>query len=172
MRCLGPLELLDDRAVIGDPQRQGGTCLVLTPEGLEHRANGTPEPLELLPWSRVVQLDIRTTHWHWMATRGATVAKWALLSRAHLGRNACSVHALVRHPYDDWYARYSHHERAYTEAHTYLLGLLFEAVSEARLTHRLGDAEWLGAVVEQVAPLPFRRSSAQRIREIVAAVPV
>ncbi|MFC9384928.1 hypothetical protein [Streptomyces venezuelae] len=172
MNRLGPLGLVGDRWVIGDPEREGGLHLVLTAEGLEHRESGTPEPLELLPWSRVMQLDIRTAHWDWMATRGAAVAKWVLQSRADLGRNACSVHALVRHPYDDWYARYSHHERAYTEAHIFLLRLLFEAVSQAKLTHRLGDAEWLGAVVEQVAPLPHRRSSVKRIREIVSAVPV
>ncbi|MFB8080542.1 MULTISPECIES: hypothetical protein [unclassified Streptomyces] len=172
MGTLGPLELVGDRWVIGDPEREGGVHLVLTAEGLEHRENGTPEPLELLPWSRVMQLDIRAASRSWMATRSANVLMWVTQSRADMGRYACSVHALVRHPYDDWRARYSHHERAYRAAPTYLLQLLLEAVSDAKLVHRLGDAEWLGAVIEQVADLPFRRSSAQRVREIVAAVPV
>ncbi|MFB7833196.1 MULTISPECIES: hypothetical protein [unclassified Streptomyces] len=172
MGTLGPLELVGDRWVIGDPEREGGVHLVLTAEGLEHRENGTPEPLELLPWSRVMQLDIRAASRSWMATRSANVLMWITQSRADMGRYACSVHALVRHPYDDWRARYSHHERVYRAAPTYLLQLLLEAVSDAKLVHRLGDAEWLGAVIEQVADLPFRRSSAQRVREIVAAVPV
>ncbi|MFE5909959.1 hypothetical protein ACFQ6B_12900 [Streptomyces wedmorensis] len=173
MGQLGPLELVGDRWVIGDPERAGGMCLVLTAEGMEHRANGTAEPLELLPWSRVMELGIRTTYRAWMATRGGTALVWATQSDAiDMGRYACSVHALVRHPYDDWYALYSHHERRYTGVQIYLVIELFQAVSEAKLTHRLGDAEWLGAVVEQVAPLPYRRSSVRRIREIIAAVPV
>ncbi|MER6094503.1 hypothetical protein ABT154_01275 [Streptomyces sp. NPDC001728] len=170
---LGPLEPVGDRWVIGDVKRPGGTCLVLTAEGLEHCANGTSEPLEVVPWSRVMELGIRTTYRAWMATRGGTALSWAGQSNAvDMGRDACSVHALVRHPYDDWFARYSHHRRAYTGAHVYLVGHLFEAVSEAKLMHRLGDPRWLGAVVEQVAPLPNRRASARRVREIVGAADV
>ncbi len=173
MKRLGPLGLVGDRWVIGDPEREGGTCLVLTAEGMEHRVNGTAEPREVVPWSRVMELGIRTTTRAWMATRGGTALQWAAQSNhLDMGRDACSVHALVRHPYDDWYARYSHHEQRYPAVHTYLVIELFRAVSEAKLTHRLGDAEWLGAVVEQVAPLPYRRSSVARIREIISAVVV
>ncbi|WP_030692393.1 hypothetical protein [Streptomyces globisporus] len=170
---LGPLELVGDRWVIGDPKRQGGMCLVLTAEALEHHANGEAEPIEVVPWSRFMELGIRAAHRAWMATRGGTALTWAAQTNAlDMGRDACSVHGLVRHPYDDWAARYSHHRRAYTGAHVYLLSHLVEAVSEAKLLHRLGDPQWLAAVVEQVAPLPYRRSSVRAIREIVTATPV
>ncbi|MFB7447896.1 hypothetical protein [Streptomyces sp. NPDC056194] len=159
--------------MIGDPKRQGGTCLVLTAEGLEHHANGTAEPLEVVPWSRIMELRIRATYRAWMATRAAAPLGWgSALSPVETGRDGCSVHALVRHPYDDWFARYSHHERAYTGAHIYLVDHLISAVSEAKLLHRLGNPAWLGAVVAQVAPLPYRRSSVRAIREIVEAARV
>ncbi|MFJ9826823.1 hypothetical protein ACIRSU_20990 [Streptomyces sp. NPDC101160] len=170
---LGPLELVGDRWVIGDPKRQGGMCLVLTEQGLEHHANGVAEPLEVVPWSRVMELGIRTTYRAWMATRGGSVLTFVSQSNAiDMGRDACSVHALVRHPYDDWVARYSHHQRAYTGAHVYLVEQLIGAVSQAKQLHRLGDPRWLGAVVEQVAPLPHRRSSVRAIREIIEATRV
>ncbi|MGW0118947.1 hypothetical protein [Streptomyces sp. NPDC003327] len=168
---LGPLELVGDRWVIGDPARPNGTCLILTAEGLEHCANGASEPLETVPWSRVMELRLRTTYRSWMATRGGGALGFLSQSDAvDMGRYACSVHALVRHPYDDWFALYSHHQRAYTGAHVHLAVELVDAVSKAKLLHRLGDPVWLGQVVEQVAPLSHWRSAGRRIARIVDGV--
>ncbi|GGU77498.1 hypothetical protein GCM10010275_10150 [Streptomyces litmocidini] len=120
-----------------------------------------------------MELGIRAAPGAWTATRGGGVLLGATQTNAlDTGRDTGSVHALVRHPYDDRGARYSHHRRTRTGVHVYLLCHLVEAVSRAKPLPLLGDPRRLGAVVEQVAPLPYRRSSVRAIREIVEAARV
>ncbi|MEU9995509.1 hypothetical protein [Streptomyces sp. NPDC050848] len=165
---LGPLELVGDRWIIGDPKREDGMCLVLTAEGMEHHRNGAADPLEVVPWSRFMELRLQATPRAWMATRPAGVLAFAAQSSAvPMGRSASSVHALVRHPYDDWFAHYGHHRHAYTDAHVHVVQLLIRTVSEAGLLPRLGDPEWLGAVVAKAAPLNIRPSTKRRVKELV-----
>ncbi|MEU9701865.1 hypothetical protein [Streptomyces sp. NPDC047981] len=144
---LGPLELVGDRWIIGDPKREGGTCLVFTREGIEYHRNGAPEPLELVPWARVVSLQVEAARPVW-------------------------VHALVRHPYDDWFVRYTHHERAYSGTHMYLVTRFIRAVSEAKLLPRLGDPQWVGLAVAKLAPLKIGFTTARRVKEVVEVVEV
>lgn len=141
---LGPLELAGDRWVIGDSRREGNSWLVLAAKGLEHYEYGASRAV--VPWDRFVELDVRATQWAWMASPG-----WGLLGSTMLGRSACSVEALVRHPYDMWSARYTHHKRAYTYDRLSLVQELFRKTVEAKAAQRLGDPQWLSEAVAQLA---------------------
>ncbi|MFI6699810.1 hypothetical protein ACIBJC_12685 [Streptomyces sp. NPDC050509] len=150
---LGPLELVGDRWIIGDPKREGGSCLVLTAEGLERHEFGAPAPDAVVPWSRFVELKIRATFRAWHATRAMGVMGALGGGPLETGRSGCSVHGLLRHPYEGWSVNYSHHERPYTGPHVLVVKALFQKASEAKALHRLGDPEWLGAAVARLAPL-------------------
>lgn len=150
---LGPLELVGDRWIIGDPKREGGSCLVLTAEGMEHHKPGAPEPLVVVPWSKFLELHIQATFRASHATR--TMGVLGVLGGGHMdtGRSGCSVRGLLRHPYEPWSVNYTHHERPYTGSHVFLVKTLFRKTPEARALHRFGDPEWLGAAVARLAPL-------------------
>ncbi|WP_037681930.1 hypothetical protein [Streptomyces cellulosae] len=145
---LGPLELIGERWVIGDPTRKQGLSLVLTPEGLEHHRRGEAAPLLAVEWSRFMELQVRAAHRRWHTTPGLGLSAQP---GADLGPDGCSLHGLVRHPYDLWSARYTHHERRYTGGHVIVLKALFGRLTEARALNRLGDPEWLGAAVAKLS---------------------
>ncbi|MGP3942957.1 MULTISPECIES: hypothetical protein [Streptomyces] len=145
-QLLGPLELTGDRWVLGDPMRKDGLCVVLTTEGLEHRRHGEAAPQLTVQWSRFVELNVRAAYRKWQAAPG-------LPSRpgADMGRDGCSLRGIVRHPYDLWSVRYTHHKRRYTGGHIIMLKALFGQLTQAKALDRLGDSEWLGAVVAQLS---------------------
>ncbi|MCT4352342.1 hypothetical protein M5362_04245 [Streptomyces sp. Je 1-79] len=171
MERLGPLELVGDRWTIGDPNREGGSCLVLTAEGLEHHRNAEPEPQAVLPWSRFMQMQLYATTRAWMATRtmGALSAVGPATAPAY-GRDGCRVYGLLRHPYEDWSARYSHHERPYTPADVFWLGHLLRHTVAAKAADRLGDAEWLATAVTRLATLrpSWGLTANRRAAEVIA----
>ncbi|MDO0913294.1 hypothetical protein QQM39_21320 [Streptomyces sp. DT2A-34] len=148
---LGPLELVGDRWVIGDPARKDGLCVELTPEGLEHHRRGETAPQLVLPWSRFVELKVRAAYVRWHATpAGGFVGAFA--PGADMGRDCCSLYGILRHPYELWKVRYTHHERRYAAGHAIVLKALFDQLTEARALDRLGDPEWLGAAVAKLSP--------------------
>ncbi|WP_344566558.1 hypothetical protein [Streptomyces axinellae] len=166
---LGPLELVGDRWIIGDPKREGGSCLVLTPEGMEHHRPGAPEPLAFFPWSIFVELSIRATYKAWHASRTMGVLNGVGGGYMEAGRDGCSVGGIRRHPYEPWSVNYAHHARAYSGNHVHAVRVLFRTLSEARALHRLGDAEWLGAAVVRLASLSggWALSMTRRVRETI-----
>ncbi|MEU9861598.1 hypothetical protein AB0D99_12020 [Streptomyces sp. NPDC047971] len=154
MERLGPLELVGDRWIVGDPKRADGSCLVLTADGMEHHRNAVAEPRAVVPWSRFMRMTMRATTKAWMASRTVTVLDTVAGGPfSPQGRDGCAVVALLRHPYEDWSARYSHHERPYTSAEVFWLGHLFQQTVKAKAAHRLGDREWMGAAVARLAAL-------------------
>ncbi|MFJ6565773.1 hypothetical protein ACIQMV_39330 [Streptomyces sp. NPDC091412] len=163
---LGPLELVGDRWIIGDPKREGGSWLVLTAEGMTHHEPGSPEPLTVLPWSKFVELQIHTAYNAWHTTR--TMGVLGFGRSLPTGPSSCSVRGTLRHPYEHCSMNYTHHKRPYTASHVYAVEALFRRTSEARALHRLGDPEWLGAAVARLAPLsPWRAHSRNHpVREI------
>ncbi|WP_037669870.1 hypothetical protein [Streptomyces griseus] len=148
---LGPLELVGEQWVIGDATRADGLCVVLTPEGLEHRRNGETAPLLALEWSQFLELKVRAAYRKWQASPAAGIIA-AAEPRADMGRDGCSLHGILRHPYELWSVRYTHHERRYTGGHVIVLKALFAQLTEARQLHRLGDPEWLGSAVAKLSP--------------------
>ncbi|MFD3839174.1 hypothetical protein ACFWWC_23380 [Streptomyces sp. NPDC058642] len=151
---LGPLELVGDRWIIGDPKRVGGSCFVLTAEGMEHHEAGALGPRAVIPWSKFVELQIRATFRARHATRTMDVLGTLGGGYLETGPSGCSVSGILRHPYELWSANYTHHERPYTGSHVLLVKSLFRKTSEARALHRLGDAEWLGSAVARIVSLP------------------
>lgn len=158
MSRLGPLEQVGKWWVIGDPKRKEGSCVVLTPEGLEHRVRAEPEPLSVVPWRRFVDLRVQSTARAWMATR--TGGFLELGNPSYLpqrgGRSACSESGGVRHPYEGWSVNYTHHQRTYPGRDVYLLPLLIRRISEAKELHRLGDPDWVSEAVTRVSALDIR----------------
>ncbi|MER6031831.1 hypothetical protein [Streptomyces sp. NPDC001851] len=168
---LGPLELVGDRWVIGDPKRGKGSCLVLTADGMEHHERGLPQPRAVIPWARVMELWVRASSRAWQATRTAgAVSVAAALSGGNVngGRSSCSVGGILRHPYEPWSVNYTHHDRPYTYVHMLLVSDLFRQTSKAKAVHRLGDRQWLGAAVDQLAPTPrWTRFPTRRVSEVI-----
>ncbi|MFD6274258.1 hypothetical protein ACFWFI_01475 [Streptomyces sp. NPDC060209] len=166
---LGPVELVGDRWVIGDPKRGDGLCLVLTADGMEHHRRGVPKPQAVVPWSRFVSAGVQATPWAWQATRTAGVLDALGGGVGNGGRDGCSVGGLLRHPYEDWSANYTHHERSYTGAHIFVVGALFRCLSDAKALPRLGDPEWLGAAVGRLVSVPawWAPSARRQVRSIV-----
>ncbi|MFG2486637.1 hypothetical protein ACGFSI_28270 [Streptomyces virginiae] len=166
---LGPLELVGDRWIVGDPDRKRRSCLVLTAEGMEHRKDGAPEPRAVIPWGRFMWVGMNATTRAWMATRTAGVLTLGGGQPDFGGRSACSVSATVRHPYEDWSVNFTHHERPYTSSHLFLVDQLFRQVSDVNALHRLGDPKWLGAAVAELAPVRVRwaPTAVRKVREVV-----
>ncbi|MFG2134648.1 hypothetical protein ACGFNV_43775 [Streptomyces sp. NPDC048751] len=147
---LGPLEPLGDQWVIGDPAREDGLSIVLTPEGLEHRRHGEVAPLITLDWSQLMELRVRAAYRRWQAGPAAGIIG-AAQPGADMGRDGCSLHGIRRHPYEPWKVRYTHHRRRYTGGHVIVLKALFDQLTEAKELARLGDPEWLGAAVAKLS---------------------
>ncbi|MFF2778931.1 hypothetical protein ACFVU3_29055 [Streptomyces sp. NPDC058052] len=164
---LGPLERVGDRWVIGDPERREGSCLVLTTEGIEHHVQGVAQPPGVIKWNRLIHLELRATMRPWMATRAGGV--FTELGGGYMdgGRSGCSVSGIIR-PYEPWSVNYTHHERTYTSMHMALVCDLFVKTSETKALHRLGDLEWLDAVVARLAPTPrWTPFPGRRVSEII-----
>ncbi|MGH3309545.1 MAG: hypothetical protein ACRDP3_03010 [Streptomyces sp.] len=145
---LGPLELIGDRWVIGDPTRKAGLSIVLAPEGLEHRRRGEAAPVVAIEWSQLVELKVRAAYRRWQTVPGVG---FGAPPGADMGRDGCSLHGILRRPYEPWSARYTHHERRYTGGHVIVLKALFDQLTEAKALDRLGDPEWLGAAVAKLS---------------------
>ncbi|MFD5079921.1 hypothetical protein [Streptomyces sp. NPDC058371] len=166
---LGPLELVGDRWIIGDPKSRSGSCVVLTAEGVEQHERGSVEALTAVPWSRFMSLGVRATPRAWQATRTGGIVDGLGGGYMNGGRSGCSLQGLVHHPYHDWSVNYAHHERPYSGAHVFLVQALFQKVSDAKALHRLGDPGWLADAVARTAPLPawYAPSARRRVNEIV-----
>lgn len=147
---LGPLELVGDRWVIGDPTRKDGLSIVLTPEGLEHRRRGEAAPLLAIEWSQFVELRVRAAYRRWQATRGGGFVGFGQPG-GDMGRDGCSLYGILRRPSEPWSVRYTHHERRYTGGHVIVLKALFDQLTEVKALDRLGDPEWLGAAVAKLS---------------------
>ncbi|MEU5952037.1 hypothetical protein [Streptomyces sp. NPDC047525] len=148
---LGPLELTEGQWVIGDPTRKEGLYVVLTPEGLEQHRRGEASPQESVRWSQFVELGVRAGCKNWHLTRFGGLAG-AFAPGADMGRDGCSLQGILRHPYEHWSVRYTHHERSYTGGHVIVLKALFDQLDEAKALERLGDPRWLGAAVAELSP--------------------
>ncbi|MEU9167212.1 hypothetical protein AB0D34_05380 [Streptomyces sp. NPDC048420] len=172
-QLLGPLELVGDRWVIGDPKRDEGSCVVLTRDGMEHHEREASEPVSAVPWARVVSVGVSgsTRTWHTTRTMGVLNA----LGGSHMeaGPKACTVGAYVRHPYEGWSVVYTHHERPYDYMQLYLLSDLFRKVSEAKAVRLLGDPDWMATVVAKLAAIPkWTFLPGRRVTALLAALDV
>lgn len=166
MQHLGPLELVGNQWVIGDPKRNDGSCLVLATEGIEHHMRGEAEPRDVVPWSSLHTVRLRATMKPWMATPTGGVIT-AVGGHMDGGRNGCSLSG-IRDRYRPWSVKYTHHDRTYTSMHMALVIDLVAKTSEAKALHRLGDPEWLSAVVSRLAPTPrWTPLPVRRVSEII-----
>lgn len=150
---LGPLELVGDRWIIGDPKRKDGLSVVLMPEGVEHYRRADPATQSVVQWAQFVQLGVHATCWKWEATRTGGFVGAFSSTPYETGRDGCSLQGLLSHPSEPWSVRYTHHKRHYTGSHVFLLKALVRKLSEAKALDRLGDPQWLGAAVAKLSPV-------------------
>ncbi|UKY47766.1 hypothetical protein [Streptomyces inhibens] len=155
---LGPLERLDDRWVIGDPQRQGGAYLEFGAEGAHHRV--TASKGQFVPWSRFMTLRLLVTTGRWSSSK--TFGVLTALRPGVVPASGSGLRATLRHPYEDWTAPFSHHDRCYTWSEVLLAGELLRQTVEAGAAQRLGDPRWLEDAVGQLSPLRARTYRAAR----------
>lgn len=167
MQHLGPLELVGNRWVIGDPKRNDGSCLVLATEGIQHHIQGEAVPRDILLWNSIHTVRLRATMKSWMATRTGGVIVAAGGGYMDGGRNGCSLSG-IRDRDEPWWVNYTHHDRTYTSTHMALVIALVTKMSEAKALHRLGDPEWLSAVVSRLAPTPrWAPLPVRRVSEVI-----
>lgn len=149
---LGPLERGDgDRWVLGDPQRgASGGRVNLLPEGAEHWWRGSRKVL--VPWSRFMLFN----SFEVTAGRLGSTRTVGLLNEVGgagpVGALGPCLRLTLRHPYEDWVAQFSHHQRRYRRFHLLLLTELLKQTVKAGEAERLGDPDWLAWVVKQLAP--------------------
>jgi hypothetical protein len=120
---------------------------------MEYCKPGTKGPEVVVPWARFVNLGVNATTRAWMTRRGLGALSGEGVT---MGPDGCAVEAFLRHPYEDWTAFYTHHERTYTNPHVTLVGELFRKTVEAKAAYRLGDPDWLGEAARRLAALHIR----------------
>ena len=103
----------------------------------------------------------------WMATRTGGVIVAAGGGYMDGGRNGCSLSGIVDRE-ARWWVNYTPHDRTYTSTHMALVIALVTKMSEAKALHRLGDPEWLSAVVSRLAPTPrWAPLPVRRVSEVI-----
>jgi hypothetical protein len=168
---LGPLEFTDGGWVIGDP---AGDHVRLERDCLTHWVHGA-EPRRIA-WSRVVSIalevqPLRRDHSRTLR-RAAVVLSWLGQPTDHVGLPA-SVSAVVRHPYEDWQAGFTHHARRYPRREITVACELLDETTAAGEAARLGDPEWLTDVVRKLSEHRYgsraRFPRKRAVREVLAA---
>ncbi|GGX86245.1 hypothetical protein [Streptomyces anandii] len=161
---LGPLELAGGRWVVGDSGRPKGRWVEFRPDGLfqhepgEKRAEGEAEGEGaagglLIPWSRIMT-GMRLTLGAKYPARGSYGLGGLLdgLPGPWRGHGSGYLHMTLRHPYENWVARFHRHPRHYRGMEIVLLQALMTQVVQTDRARLLGDPEWLGRVVARLAP--------------------
>ncbi|MFJ8018390.1 hypothetical protein [Streptomyces sp. NPDC096339] len=167
---LGPLELVGGRWVLGDPARESSLSIMLTPEGLEHRRHGETALLATVKWGQFVSLGVSAAHRNRQTSRTAGFA--STFRDLGWGPDGCSLYGDLRHPYERWSARYTHHERRYPAGHVIVLQALFDQLSAAKALDSLGDPEWLGSAVTELSSYTswYGPGGNRLVKEIVRAL--
>ncbi|MFH8789307.1 hypothetical protein [Streptomyces roseoverticillatus] len=147
---LGPLERIDGRWVVGESRKPGGTWLEFRTEGLYQHARDSEG--QLIPWSRIMILGRCTVGARYPRGSHSVKALLDVLPGPWRGHGRGYLHMTLRHPYEDWLAPFSLHPRWYSPTEFELFQELLGQTDGAGEIHRLGDADWLGRVVEQLAP--------------------
>ncbi|WP_249399919.1 hypothetical protein [Streptomyces argyrophylli] len=146
---LGPLELFHGRWVVGDTGK--GHWVEFRRDGLyQHEPDSAGH---LVPWSRIM-LGMNLTMGSKYPARGSNGFGGLLggLPGPWRGRGSGYLHMTLRHPYENWIARFDRHPRSYPGAHLVFLQLLTTQVIDAGQAQLLGDPDWLGRVVARLAP--------------------
>ncbi len=163
---LGPLELIDGRCLVGDSRRPGGSWVEFRADGLYRHAPGSEG--ELVPWSRIM-LGMGVIIGRGHPAKGGNSTMLGLLGGLpgwFRGRGGGHLDMTLRHPYEDWSARFDRHPHWYRPLDVALLEELLRQTVAAGEAHRLADTNWLGGmVVRLTAPRSWGRTT---LAEVVA----
>ncbi|MFJ1650147.1 hypothetical protein ACIOC2_01770 [Streptomyces sp. NPDC088337] len=163
---LGPLELTDGRWAVGDSSGRKGYWVELRADGLyQHEPDS--EGL-LIPWPRVMPGITFTLGAKYPAKGGIHSPMGMLggLPGPWRGQGGGYLHMTLRHPYEDWLARFDRHPRFYGGTELVLFEELLRQTAQAGEVQLFGDPAWLGSVTGHLALQ--RPRSARAIREAVA----
>jgi hypothetical protein len=97
---------------------------------------------------------------------------WIVGGPLHVGPEPERLQALLRHPYENWAAEFSHHSHTYSRHHTALANQLVSQIVAMGKTSYLGDRDWVSAVVHELLQLPPSRGRARKaaVNNILEAV--
>lgn len=148
---LGPLERDGGRWLVGDDRGRYGYWVEFREDGLYQyapRAEG-----QLVPWSRVMLVQRFTLGAKYPRGNFGLRGWLGGLRGPWLGSGPGYLHMTLRHPYEDWLARFDRHPRSYSGYQLFLFQELLRQTVGLGQAHRLGDPEWLDRVVTRLAPL-------------------
>lgn len=166
---LGPLELIAGEWIVGDPAGRQSKYLKLQGQGISCWVGGMET--EVIPWSRFINLALSVQSsrlGNSKALAKVTDIALALTGSSRHGGGEAYLAATLRHPYEDWSAHFTHAARKYDRREVRLAEEFFKQVVESGRAARLGDPQWVAAMVEKIASLPpDSRNAKAAVGEIV-----
>ncbi|MET7690284.1 hypothetical protein ABZT06_20255 [Streptomyces sp. NPDC005483] len=159
----GPLELVDGHWGIGDATRAGTHWVELRPDGLyQHEPDSGGR---LIPWSRIMTGIWITWGKHsWASSsRGRYTVKGMVA-----GRGGGWMHMTLRHPYEDHQLRFDQHARPYRAIDVLRLEYLLRHLIAEGKPQLLGDPEWVGHSVANLAGGKNRWITTRELRRAAA----
>lgn len=158
---LGPLERDGGRWRVGNDRGRYGYWVEFREDGLYqyaprrggsgNRAGG--EAPDVVPWSRIMSFGQFTLGAKYPRGNFGLRGWLGGLRGPWLGSGPGYLHMTLRHPYEDWLARFDRHPRPYSGCQLFLFQELLRQTVRLGQAHRLGDPEWLDRVVTRLAPL-------------------
>ncbi|MFC5666594.1 hypothetical protein ACFP3U_26945 [Kitasatospora misakiensis] len=160
---LGPLVRVDGRWLVGDHRDR--THLEFTPEGIVPHADG--QPGEVVGWGRFMDLGLAVTPHRWTGSRRTALV--SLGQMAPLGLTGPHLRATVRHPYEYWTGRFSHHRgQRYDPRELIAAGVLLAVTVDAGEAALLGDLGWLDDAVPRIVTLRREGEVRAAVTKLVA----
>ncbi|MFD7874353.1 hypothetical protein ACFV5G_09565 [Streptomyces sp. NPDC059766] len=162
---LGPLELIADVWIIGDPTARKSKHFRLQQQGLSYWIQGVQT--QVIPWSRFMNLVLSV-----QPTRLGNSRAMAMLSAVTLapagGAREAFLGATLRDPYEDWSEIFTHPARKFGRRDIRKAEEFLKQTVEFGRARKLGDPLWVSQTVEKIAGLTVKpRDMKAAIGEIV-----
>ncbi|MFD9006346.1 hypothetical protein ACFV0T_36290 [Streptomyces sp. NPDC059582] len=161
---LGPLELVADEWIIGDPTARKSRYFKLQEQGLSYWVQGTQT--QVIPWSRFMNLVLSVQPTRLGNSRAMVIL--SAISMASGGARAAFLGATLRNPYEDWSADFTHAARKFGRRDICKAEEFLKQTVEFGRAEKLGDPRWVSQAVEKIANLAVgSREMKAAIGEIV-----
>ncbi|MFE2581543.1 hypothetical protein [Streptomyces sp. NPDC059378] len=162
---LGPLELIADAWIIGDPTARKSKHFKLQQQGLSYWIQGVRT--QVIPWSRFMNLVLSVQPARLGNSRAMAMLSTITLAPAGGAREAF-LGATLRDPYEDWSEIFTHPARKFGRRDIRKAEEFLKQTVEFGRARKLGDPLWVSQTVEKIAGLTVKsRDMKAAIGEIV-----
>ncbi|MGW1724433.1 hypothetical protein ACWCQK_16030 [Streptomyces sp. NPDC002306] len=162
---LGPLELVADEWIIGDPTARKSKYFKLQQQGLSYWVQGVQT--QVIPWSRFMNL-LLSVHPTRLGNSRAMVILSAISLAPTGGAREAFLGATLRNPYEDWSEIFTHPARKFGRRDIRKAEEFLQQTVEFGRAGKLGDPLWVSQAVEKIAGLTGKpRDMKAAIGEIV-----